>query len=120
MISTITLIDTGNSVKAVIQTKYPVHRASLSLNDVIFNDEFNEDEPYDLKAHVFHIPKEIFREGSEAVFSYRTLLGRNYSQTSPKRSCCPGALLSNRKNCLPVQTVVSLFKNRRKNSFFPG
>ncbi|MBQ9878939.1 MAG: phosphodiester glycosidase family protein [Clostridia bacterium] len=120
MISTLTLIDTGNSVKAVIQTKYPVNRASLFLNDVIFKDEFNEDEPYDLKAHVFHIPKEIFREGSEAVFSYRTLLRPKLQSDRSETVLLPGSAFVEPADLLSGTNSGIVVQRSEEEQLFPG
>ncbi len=56
-------IKKGNTIKAVVRTDKPGYDACLMIGCCVFPDEFNIEEPYDRKAHVFHF-EEHYAEGS--------------------------------------------------------
>ncbi|MCR5484328.1 MAG: phosphodiester glycosidase family protein [Clostridiales bacterium] len=52
----------------IIETLRPVFNARLFVNKTVYRDEFNLDEPYDRCAHIFRIPKDVFKSGAYPVF----------------------------------------------------
>lgn len=49
-------LDTGENIKAVIQTAKKCFAVSLILNGETIDDYFNVEEPFDLKTHIFYVP----------------------------------------------------------------
>ena len=56
-------IKRGNIIKAVVRTDKPGYGACLMTGCCVFPDEFNIEEPYDKKTHVFHF-EECRAEGA--------------------------------------------------------
>ncbi|MBR4451282.1 MAG: phosphodiester glycosidase family protein [Clostridia bacterium] len=52
-------LDTGGIIKAVVRTDKRGYCAKIKINENEIADSFNDEEPYDLKSHVFYIPKHI-------------------------------------------------------------
>lgn len=56
----------GNIIKAVVRTDKPGYKARLGIGDLTLPDEFNIEEPYDKKSHVFHFDESVC-EGAEEL-----------------------------------------------------
>lgn len=72
-ITSVSFLDMSDKVKIVVCVKHPVFGARLSISGRVYEDSFNDAEPYDRKGHVFYVEKSGLKLETRLVFSFRYL-----------------------------------------------
>lgn len=62
-------IKIGNNIKIVLLVKYRTYNAALTVNNIIYQDSFNDEEPFDRHTHVFYIPENELKNDTVLEFS---------------------------------------------------
>ncbi|MBR0510663.1 MAG: phosphodiester glycosidase family protein [Clostridia bacterium] len=60
-------------IKLVVRTRMPMFNVKLELGGVRFTDAFNDEEPLDLKTHVFYLPKKDLTLNAHVKLLFRPL-----------------------------------------------
>lgn len=64
-------LEINGKIKTVIQTDKRGYEAKLTIGETVIADSFNDEEPYDLKSHIFYIPAHLTKEKADIVFSVK-------------------------------------------------
>ena len=70
-IKSVKQIEKNGFIKLAVQTEKRGYNAVLNLGGTAYYDEFNREEPYDLKTHIFLIPPEKINKGDTAELKIR-------------------------------------------------
>ena len=70
-IRSIECLDMNGKIKTVIQTDKRGFEAKIKIGDTVVGDSFNDEEPYDLKSHIFYVPAHIAQKYNTIEFSVK-------------------------------------------------
>ena len=62
-------LKTNSNIKVVVYLECAYFNAKLIVDDNVFEDEFNDREPYDRETHVFYVPEEMLTSGRKMIFA---------------------------------------------------